>query len=71
VVTTELKPYERRQHELTIECGCLLWGNRVIVPYKLQSYVLGELHVSHPGIVRMKSREDYNSINKKGHLSPR
>ena len=55
VVTTELKPYERRQHELTIECGCLLWGSRVIVPSKLQSYVLGELHVSHPGIVRMKS----------------
>ena len=52
---TELKPYERRQHELTIECGCLLWGSRVIVPSKLQSYVLGELHVSHPGIVRMKS----------------
>ena len=26
-----------------------------MIPPKLQSYVLGELHVSHPGIVRMKT----------------
>ena len=26
-----------------------------MIPSKLQEYVLGELHVSHPGIVRMKT----------------
>ena len=50
-----LTPYYRRKNELSIECGCLMWGSRVVIPPKLQSYVLGELHVSHPGIVRMKT----------------
>ena len=51
----QLMPYYRRKYELSVECGCLLWGSRVIIPPKLQKYVLDELHVSHPGIVRMKS----------------
>lgn len=50
-----LTPYYRRRNELSIECGCLLWGSRVMIPPKLQSYVLEELHVSHPGMVRMKT----------------
>ena len=50
-----LIPYYRRKNELSIECGCLLWGSRVVIPPKLQHCVLGELHVSHPGIVRMKT----------------
>ena len=50
-----LIPYYRRRNELSIECGCLLWGSRVVIPPKLQGYVLSELHVSHPGIVRMKT----------------
>ena len=49
-----LIPYYRRKNELLIECGCLLWGSQVVIPFKLQEYVLSELHVSHPGIVRMK-----------------
>ena len=51
----QLMPYYRRKYELSVECGCLLWGSRVIIPPKLQKYVLDELHVSHPGIVRIKS----------------
>ena len=50
-----LTPYYRRKNKLSIECGCLMWGSQVVIPPKLQSYVLGELHVSHPGIVRMKT----------------
>ena len=50
-----LTPYYRRKNKLSIECGCLMWGSRVVIPPKLQSYVLGELHVSHPGTVRMKT----------------
>lgn len=51
----ELSPYLQRQHELTTQQGCLMWGGRVIVPPKLRPRVLEELHSSHPGVVRMKS----------------
>ena len=50
-----LQPYRTRCSELTVECGCLLWGVRVVVPNKLQQQVLKELHEGHPGIVRMKN----------------
>ena len=51
----DLKPYHRRQHEISVEAGCLLWGMRVIIPSTLQQWVLSELHTSHPGMVKMKS----------------
>ena len=54
-VAEELKPYHQRRHELTIEAGCLLWGIRVVIPKHLQRVVLQELHLSHPGVSRMKS----------------
>ena len=41
--------------ELSVECGCLLRGNRVVVPTSLQGKVVQLLHEGHPGIVRMKS----------------
>ena len=53
-ITTSLKPYHQRQHELVVEAGCLLWGTKVVVPEKFRAQVLRELHNSHPGIVRMK-----------------
>ena len=51
----ELKPYWYRRTELSTIQGCLLWGNRVVVPETLQQAVVRQLHESHPGIVRMKS----------------
>ena len=50
-----LKPYEQRREELSLQDGCLLWGNRVIIPDMARARVLEELHVGHPGISRMKS----------------
>ena len=50
-----LLPYWRRCYELTVEGKCVLWGLRVVVPTKLQSRVLAELHRGHPGVVRMKA----------------
>eukprot|EP00731_Ephydatia_muelleri_P016133 Em0009g557a len=50
-----LQPYWTRRGELTVECGCLLWGVRAVVPRKLQQQVLKELHDGHPGMVRMKN----------------
>ena len=49
-----LYPFSTRKLELTVEEGCLLWGMRVIVPSKLRSRLLQELHRDHPGISRMK-----------------
>jgi hypothetical protein len=51
----ELEPYWRIRHELSLDCSCLLWGRRVIIPEKLQSCILDELHEGHPGMSRMKS----------------
>ena len=40
--------------QLNVDALC--WGSRVVIPLKLQSYILGELHVmSHPSIVIMKT----------------
>ena len=47
--------FRLRKDELSIEDGCVLWGNRVIIPTSLQTLVLKELHVSYPGICRMKA----------------
>ena len=54
-ICPELKPYATRHYELTVEAGCLLWGMRVVVPESCRKGVLGELHISHPGMVKMKS----------------
>ncbi|KRZ14128.1 Transposon Tf2-8 polyprotein [Trichinella zimbabwensis] len=50
-----LKPYVTRQHEISIHNGCLQWGSRVIIPLQARHKILKELHVGHPGIVRMKA----------------
>ena len=49
-----LKPYVRRQHELSCQDGCVLWGHRVVIPVSLRPRLLEELHDGHIGIVRMK-----------------
>ena len=50
-----LKPYYQRKDQLATDQSCLLWGLRVIIPPTLQAQILNELHVSHPGIVKMKA----------------
>ncbi|XP_048059455.1 uncharacterized protein K02A2.6-like [Megalobrama amblycephala] len=52
--TTNMKPYLSRKNELSVHSGCLLWGQRVIIPPSLRKPVLQQLHVGHCGIVRMK-----------------
>lgn len=46
--------YYKKRHEITIEGNVLLHGIRVIVPEKLKSRVIEQLHETHPGINRMK-----------------
>ncbi|XP_058038083.1 uncharacterized protein K02A2.6-like [Ahaetulla prasina] len=54
-VAPSFQPFARRQHELSVLKGCLLWGNRVVVPPDLRRRILACLHDAHPGIVRMKA----------------
>ena len=51
----QLKPYWHRRTELTSHDGCLLWGQRVVIPPQGRTTVLQELHGGHCGITRMKS----------------
>ena len=40
----KLKPFATRQSELSVQDGCVLWGNRVVVPKAGQAEVLIELY---------------------------
>jgi len=44
-----------KQDEFTVEDSCILHCTRVEIPVKYQVAVLFELHLNHPGMVRMKS----------------
>ena len=50
----DLQPFASRFNQLATHQGCLLWGSHVAIPPSLQVGILQELHLSHPGIVRMK-----------------
>lgn len=51
----DLTPYFTRKDELSAHDGCIMWGSRVIVPPQGRSFIIEELHDTHPGISRMKS----------------
>ncbi|KRY17328.1 Transposon Tf2-9 polyprotein [Trichinella patagoniensis] len=51
----KFKPFFIRQLEISVHKGCLLWGNRVVIPIQAHSRLLTMLHDGHPGIVRMKA----------------
>ena len=46
--------FHAKQHETSVEEGCLLWGMHVIIPICLQNLILRELHQDHPGSSQMK-----------------
>ena len=50
----DLQPFYNRQNELSVVDGCILWGSRVVVPVPGCQLILQQLHVTHPGISRMK-----------------
>nr|XP_043895059.1 uncharacterized protein K02A2.6-like [Solea senegalensis] len=53
-VDSNYMPYRQRQHELSVQDGCVLWGARIVIPEKGQSPLMEQLHQSHPGMSRMK-----------------
>lgn len=50
-----LKIFYNRRDSLCETEGCLLFNDRVVIPVSLQMKILQQLHVAHPGIVRMKA----------------
>nr|XP_049464977.1 uncharacterized protein K02A2.6-like [Anopheles coluzzii] len=46
--------YDRRE-SLTNVDGCILFGERVVIPEKLRNRCLNQLHRGHPGMQRMKA----------------
>ncbi|XP_026546854.1 uncharacterized protein K02A2.6-like, partial [Notechis scutatus] len=51
----QVRTYRSQQTELFTQKGCLLWGDRVVIPEKLRKRVLDMLHEGHPGIIRTKA----------------
>ena len=55
-VDSSFNPFSSRRQELSVCNGCVLWGNRVIIPKVGRQRILEELHDSHQGMSRMKER---------------
>ena len=54
-VSEALKPYWNRRLELLLEEGCIMLGNRVVVPNKWQKSVLKDLRQVYFGIAHTKT----------------
>ena len=48
-------PYYLRRDAISMVNGCLLWGERVIVPTKMRQDVLHMLHQGHLGVSRTQA----------------
>jgi hypothetical protein len=53
--SANLSPYYERRLNLSIIQDCLVFRGRSVIPGTLQNAVLKALHLTHPGIVRMKA----------------
>ncbi|PIC40074.1 hypothetical protein B9Z55_011551 [Caenorhabditis nigoni] len=53
-VDEKLKQFNSIKDALSTVQECLMFGDRVVVPFSLQRAVLKQLHEGHPGMARMK-----------------
>ncbi|XP_039447993.1 uncharacterized protein K02A2.6-like [Culex pipiens pallens] len=51
----DVKAFYHRKESLALTQGCILFGQRVVVPETYRKRILQRLHHGHPGMVRMKS----------------
>ena len=42
-----------KRQTVSSQSGCILWGNCVVIPARGQQQLLENLHIAHPGIVRI------------------
>lgn len=54
-VDDKFRMYYLKSESLSIEDGCLFYGERIVIPKSLQQRVLALVHDGHVGVVRMKS----------------
>ena len=52
-IPSAMLPFSKAREEYTIQDGIIYRGLRILVPSRLQPYVLRLLHQDHPGIVKM------------------
>ena len=50
----EFQQFFKCRHELSLECGVIIWGSRVVILEKGRQGLLEELHYGHSGITKMK-----------------
>ncbi|XP_022816983.1 uncharacterized protein K02A2.6-like [Spodoptera litura] len=50
-----VKPFHACRTQLSYENGCIMRGHKVVIPEKLRTKILMELHQSHLGIVKTKA----------------
>lgn len=55
VTEQSIFPYSLCKNQLSIENGVVMRGHKVVIPEKLQSKIISELHKSHLGIVKCKA----------------
>lgn len=55
-VHEDLKPFFVRRNELSVDSEVLMWGYRLVIPEKYKVNMLNELHVTHLGMTKMKTR---------------
>jgi RNase H-like domain found in reverse transcriptase/Reverse transcriptase (RNA-dependent DNA polymerase)/Integrase zinc binding domain/Integrase core domain len=53
-VQKDLKHFYDKNEELGVEMGCVMVGERVVIPTRLKQAVLSILHTNHLGLTRMK-----------------
>ena len=54
VQDVQLKPFATSKDQLSVQDGCILWGNWLIIPKAGRGDMLRELHEAHPEETRMK-----------------
>ncbi|XP_055604787.1 uncharacterized protein K02A2.6-like [Uranotaenia lowii] len=55
IVNSEIQKFYRRRDGLSMAAGCLMYGERLVIPAKFQKQVLQQLLKRHPEIERMRS----------------
>ena len=50
----QILPFYVCKDELSSQGGCIMWGNRIVIPPLLRQRVLNLLYIRHLGINRMK-----------------
>ena len=55
MVEEPLRPYFLRRDALSVQANCLRSGNRLVIPEIFRLHILKDMHLGHPGVVRMKS----------------